>query len=410
MKANGTGRKAAGARGAHVRRLGVAAGLLIAAGLLAPGSSRADEGPPQGTPVSGIATVQRMQIPLPTGQWLWAGRAFTQLAELEGVAYGTIESDVLFHVEDGAVASFMMVYRNAIPVENGWGGTEDCSKDGLIPPSDYFMSESHIFCSFIERVRTASGAATGADGAWKAALLYAETQHIKVPSDWFMVGYRKADRRDMLDVRYHFAVTSLIGGGLAGGAATPAQTSELEQWRDLMRGPLRWGFDNALPAAFNAPMPGTDEAAAPSPEVALKLGLLDGLRDKDVVSDIDYRRQRAAILATQVKLAEKKVSNEELTLWKTIADQTSAGAANLVIDYGVLQNPISAVGLFSVQRLFDMFQYSSHEWAWNTWGPRGLSEPPAIELPGASPAQPGAAAGQTAAHPSNGATVLQTIN
>jgi hypothetical protein len=295
------------------------------------------------------------------------------------------------------------VYRNAIPVENGWGGTEDCSKDGLVAPTDYFMSESHIFCSFIKRVKTADGAAIGADSAWKAALLYAETQHIKVPSDWFMVGFRKADRRDMVDVRYHFALASLTGSAVV-------QTRELTQWRDLMRGPLRWGFDNALPAGFSAPMPDTDEAAGPSPEVALKLHLLDDLRDKEVVTDIDYRRQRAAIMATQVKLQEKKVSNEELTMWKTIADQVSAGAANLVIDYGVLQNPFSAAGLFSVQRVFDMFQYSSHEWAWNTWGPRGLSEPPAIDLPGASPPQPNGGGVQKAPLIGGGATVLQSVN
>ena len=388
---------------ARARARGVALGSLTAAALLASGACRADVLPAQGAPVDGIAMVQRMQIPLPAGDWVWAGRGYTQLGALDGVAYGTIESDVLFQVKDGAVASFVMVYRNAIPVEDGWGGTEDCSKDGLIPPTDYFMSESHIFCSFIERVKTVDGAARGADSAWKAALAYAGAQHIQVPSNWFMVGFRKADRRDMLDIRYHFAQASLPGSPVA-------ETKRLEQWRDLMRGPLRWGFDNALPASVSLPMPDTDEAAGESPEVTFKLRLLDDLRDKDVVTDIDYRRQRAAIIATQVKLQEKKVSNEELTAWKTIADQVSAGAANLVIDYGVLQNPISAAGLFSVQRIFDMFQYSSHEWAWNTWGPRGLSEPPAIDLPGASPALPSGGGVQKALPAGGGAPVLQSVN
>jgi hypothetical protein len=355
---------------------------LTGAAILAPGLARADMAPAQGTSVEGVATVQRMQIPLPGGEWVWAGRSFTQLEALEGVAYGTIEGDVLLSVKNGSVNAFVFIYRNAIPVENGWGSTDDCSKDGLLPPTDYVMSESHIFCSFIQRVRVAEGAATGADAAWKDALRYAEEQHLKVPSDWYMVGFRKADRREMLDVRYHFAVADLPG--------TPAvETRLLEQWRDTIRGPVRWGFDGELPSSFTVAMPGTLGVDEPSPEMDLKLGLLNDLHARKVVGDIDFRRQRAAILATQVKLQEKKVSNEELTMWKTIADQVSAGAANFVIDYGVLQNPISAAGLFSVQRVFDMFQYSSHEWAWNTWGPRGLSEPPAIELPGAGSEEAG---------------------
>lgn len=381
---------------------------LTAAALLAAGSARADMVPAEGAPaqgasVEGVATVQRMQIPLPGGEWVWAGRSFTQLEALEGVAYGTIEGDVLFAVDDGSVKAFVIVYRNAVPVENGWGSTDDCSKDGLLPPTDYVMSESHIFCSFIQRVKTAEGAGKGADPAWQDALRYAAEQHLKVPSDWYMVGFRKADRREMLDVRYHFAAAALPG--------TPAvETRLLEQWRDLIRGPLRWGFDGELSPSFKVAMPGTLGVDEPSPEMDLKLGLLNDLHARKVVSDIDFRRQRAAILATQVKLQEKKVSNEELTMWKTIADQVSAGAANFVIDYGVLQNPISAAGLFSVQRIFDMFQYSSHEWAWNTWGPRGLSEPPAIELPGAGPATPGAGTGLQHPPAGTGAPMMQSGN
>ena len=376
---------------------------LTAAAILAAGSARADMAPAQGTAVDGVATVQRMQIPLPGGEWVWAGRSFTQLEALEGVAYGTIEGDVLFSVKDGAVNAFVFIYRNAIPVENGWGSTDDCSKDGLLPPTDYVMSESHIFCSFIQRVTVAEGAATGADAAWKNALHYAEEQHLKVPSDWYMVGFRKADRREMLDVRYHFAVADLPG--------TPAvETRLLEQWRDVIRGPLRWGFDGELPPSFKVAMPGTLGIDEPSPEMDLKLGLLNDLHARKVVGDIDFRRQRAAILATQVTLQEKKVSNEELTMWKTIADQVSAGAANFVIDYGVLQNPVSAAGLFSVQRVFDMFQYSSHEWAWNTWGPRGLSEPPAIELPGAGSAEPGTGTSPRRTPSGTGAPMVQSVN
>jgi hypothetical protein len=155
------------------------------------------------------------------------------------------------------------------------------------------------------------------------------------------------------------------------------------------------GFNNALTAEFSLASPGADDAAALPPGIAMKLKSLDDLRDRNVVTDIDYRLQRAAIIATSVKLMGKNVSNEELTLWKTIADQTTAGAANLVIDVGVLGSPIAAVGLFSVQRVFDMFQYTSHEWAWNTYGPRSLQEAPPIDLPGASPAsstEPGASA------------------
>jgi len=403
-------------------------GAIVAFALLAPAAGRADEAlPALGSVVTGQALVQRMQVPLPAGDWVWVGRAFAQLSEMDGVAYGAIESDVLFQVKDGAATSFVMVYRNAIPVEDGWGGTEDCTKEGLDQPTDYLMSETHIFCSFIQRVHTATLATKDTDRAWKAALLFADEHHIQVPSYWYMVGFRKADRRDLLDVRYYFDASTMADppadppAAVNPASASPSTapnapampaagdaTGQLERWRDFMRGPVRWGFNNELPAGLSLPLPGSAEAGAQSPEVRIKLALLDDLRDKQVVSDIDYLRQRAAILATEVKLAEKKISNEELTFWKALADQISAGTANIIIDYVVLQNAFSAAGLFSVQRMFDTFQYTSHEWAWNTWGPRRLREPPPIEFPGASAPQGGGTGNKPGA--TGGTTALDTSN
>lgn len=350
---------------------------------------------PVGSTVEHYVEIARMQVPLPAGRWILAGRDYSRPDDLAGVPYGAIESDVLFQVSDRRVASFVIVHRNYVPVEDGWSTSESCSQDGLTPPQSYLTSETHTFCSFVHELAVTGAAAAEASDAWKSALGYAWSNGITVPTKWLMVGYRRTDRRELLDVRYNFAkrigpmaetvaLTSESGADSRDRGDVPLrEIRSLTDWRDLMRGPIEAGFNNRLPVDFDLPLPDAVSETVSQPEVAMKLQLLDRLHEQNIVSDIDYRLEHAAIVATSVKLADKNISNEELTLWKTVTDLTTSGLADFVIDAGILRSPVAAAGLFSVQRFFDVVQSAGQEWGWNTFGPRSLREAPPIDFPGA---------------------------
>ena len=118
-----------------VLSIGLAAWL---AGLADPGSALAqtDATQPSSTDSTSATftsffTFGRKQVPLPAGTWELVGRRLAAVDELSGTGYGAIESAVLFQTSGDAVGAFIIVRRNVIPIEGGWGISTDCTREDL---------------------------------------------------------------------------------------------------------------------------------------------------------------------------------------------------------------------------------------------------------------------------------------
>lgn len=328
-----------------------------------------------GSTVSAVLDLRGKQIPLPEGDWVVAGRGYEVVPELTDLAYGAIESVVLFKVDGKKVSAFVIAHRNVIPIEDGWGSASECARADIPLALTYDAEEGHTFCGFVATVDTSR--ADESATSWKNAVAFAQAHGLALPKEWRMAGFRLSNRSDVVDVRYHF--DPALRPARAEPSAAASKAFGLEPWLAAMQGGVKVGFVNRLADLWPVPMPWeTDEPA--SPFIDLRLKQLDQVQALKLVSDEDYKKERDGIVKAEVELAPEQMSNEELTAWKLLADQASSAVLYLTANYIVLFSVPQSLGLLAFQMGTDVVQYTTHEYTWNTYGPSRLREAPEIDF------------------------------
>ncbi len=308
---------------------------------------------------------------MPEGEWLLAGHGYEMAPSISDVAYGAIETVVLFRAESGMVTALVVAQHNLIPIEAGWGTASECTRDDLPVAVNFDDAEGHGFCGFAAPVDT--GSARGSPSAWKIALLFARQRELVVTHRWLMAGLRLSNRHDVVDVRYYFSGTA------PATAKRPPAMAALDRWLDDMRALVALGFDNGLAGVAPLPMPWSPGLGA-TRTADLRLARLDALHAAKVVPDDFYANRRGAILKARVEPAPERMSMAELTAWKTLVDQLTTLAENFAVNFVVLGNLTQTFGLLPWQMTADMAQFSAHEWIWNTYGPSRVRQAPIIDF------------------------------
>jgi hypothetical protein len=367
------------------RRLagGLAGALLL--GLCA-AAARAEDAFAPGRTFAGFVDLGGQQIALPAGEWLLAGHGYEMVAGLGDVAYGAIESAVLFQIEDGRVTALVVAHHNMIPIERGWGTASECMRSDLPVVVEFDAADGHGFCGFAAAVDTSS--AKGSPSSWKSALLFARTRELGLPHVWLMAGLRLSDRHDVVDVRYYFsagarhylAAIANAPGAAAPPAAPPVAMIQLGRWLQDMRTLVALGFDNGLAGVSPIPMPWPAGSPAVPRVVEIRLGRLAALRVARAAPDEFDAARRKAIVAAAGDVVPPQASPAERAAWKSLVHQAATVAENFAVNFLVMGNVAQAFGLLPLQMTADMAQTSVHEWAWNSFGPSWLREMPAIDF------------------------------
>jgi hypothetical protein len=362
-----------GGKAGRILARGVAAGVAL---LTAAAAAIAAESPEVGASFSGMFPLAGKQVALPEGTWTVVGRGFASVPELEGDAYGAIETVVLFRLDGSRVDAFVSASRNLVPVEEGWGTASEClGEDVELPLTLTYDSQgAHTFCGFVGEVRNVVTPASPT--AWRSAAMYGKAHGLVPAATWLMAGYRLSDRSDVLDVRYHFNPV------LRGAPTDDDEVGDaLRDWLNRMREPVRLGFTNDLAGLPPVPMPWTEAAQLPSPVLMAKLDQLAGLRQAGVLDEAQFKAQQALILKQKPRVVAAPISNESLTLIKTFAEQITAAGPLFLGNLLVLQSPGQAVQLLGIQSVADFAHDYAVEWSWNTYGPQRLREEPTVDLP-----------------------------
>ena len=373
--------------------LGLVAGLLIALGSSA---ARADDALAQGQSFAGFIDLDGQQIALPAGSWMLAGRGYEMLAGVDDLAYGAIESVVLFRIEGRAVTAFVVAHRNLIPIADGWGTAAECLRDDVPVAVTFDDADGHGFCGFVAAVDTAS--AKDAPQSWRAALLFARQRGLGLPHGWLVAGLRLSDRHDVIDARYYFSAAArrapspvatpsttvardpASAASAVPQAALPPQIAELGRWLQDMRTLVALGFNNGLATVAPMPMPWPGEPRA-APQVAfLRLQRLDALRAANAVPDAFYARQRRDIANLKLELAPLRPPAAEPPEQKALVQQLTMIAENFVVSYLVLGSFVQAIGLLPWQMTADMAQHSLHDLGWNTYERHRAGSTPTIDF------------------------------
>jgi hypothetical protein len=259
----------------HFRYL-LSACLAVLAGALCSAPALAND---LGSQHQGRLSLSSRQVPLPIGEWTVVGHGTNKLVSGAPGAFGMIENTILARRVDGRIDALIEINVNRLPVSNGWGSANACSaKDGLATVA-FYKTGVDGFCLFVQPTELGAPNAPGPD-AWLAArpLLH---EGASPPSDlWLTVGFRVSDRRDVLDVRYHFDPSRLNlqpvpaqDWKLEAVLKAPdryAAVNQLTTWGGLAAGLVQDGFWNSLSEQ-------TATAALPNPwEVAISADTANG--------------------------------------------------------------------------------------------------------------------------------------
>jgi hypothetical protein len=366
----------------------------------------------------------RKQVALPAGTWQLVSRHFATLDELSGTGYGAIESAVLFQTDENAVAGFIIVRRNVIPIEGGWGISTDCARDDIYQTLTFDESADRPFCGFVTHVLTDVSATS--DEAWKEAVDVARNRKLDLPTTWLMAGFRISDQSDILDVRYNFNpelhgflpgagrtwadnswskirltgedhtgvlatlvgwIPSAIWGNLDARAPDNVQRvaalDQLGEWLSAMRFPVEAGFSNRLAMVPTMPMPwSTGQAKRQDvlPEVDARLRILDGLEKQHAITSLAYVTQRQEIMSEGQHVGGQAWSAERLTATKATTDQLTTIMTSFSADLLWTGNLTTAGTILSIATVVDLSRYSTLEYMWNTYGPRRIRPMPTLDF------------------------------
>jgi hypothetical protein len=410
--------------------LGYLLAILVAASLPA----SAAEVPAPGVVFHGHVDLAGTQIVLPEGDWVVAGRASEAAPGVEGVPYGTLESIVLFRLAEqpaAGVAAFVIARSNAIAIEDGWGVAPECERTDLLLSVVYDESEGHGFCGFVTHVLNAVD--DSSDRAWQQAVIYAKAKGLALPATWLMAGFRLANLADMLDVRYNFnpelqgmapstarswadsewSRAEIFGADSDAGSrstiaslfdrlafwrpAAPARepsasaatqrradlVDDLKEWLARMRYPVELGFDNRAAALSPPPLPWPAASGTPLTELAVRLALLDQLRNRNILDQAEYLRQRSVAESFSEVGAGRRWTAEELTFAKTATDQVPAAIIYFGADLLYTGNVLLSSQLWTLDQALDLARYSAQEYLWQRLGPRKLDVNSVLTLPAA---------------------------
>jgi uncharacterized membrane protein len=298
--------------------------------------------PAVGDRVSGHIVLGAKQIPLPAGEWVMAGRGNQAFTMPSLGAFGAIETAILFRVLDGHIRAVIEINSNAIPVNDGWGRTAACKAEQ--PPFLLITRYStgwETSCLFVQP--TFFGAASPGPKAWEQAREFANQANLAMPETWITAGFRVSDRQDLVDARYHFDPTLMLGFAGASFRHPADWSADIVDKDPLRRGAVEivssWaaGFDawverglrNQIDAA-PGPMPEVAAYEMLAPYVDAKLRDLDSLYREDRIAPESYLAQ-SANATTEVPVFQQRTS----LLSNSVKKNISFRSFGTFVDYGI---------------------------------------------------------------------------
>jgi hypothetical protein len=280
-------------------------GLLVLATLFA-SAARAELAPGDRAPP--VLAIAGKQVPLPEGNWIVAGRAPGAVTPGKDLgSYGTIWNVVLLRISPrGALDAMAEINVNDMAVDDGWGVAADCQRSDLVLTVVRSRAGWDAACFFV--THTIWNRDTALPAAWRQANAVAAQRGLILPATTVTAGFRVANRRDIIDVRFHF---------LADPADVPATNWNASQWsRDqlqqdrwrlafdrsvaewsaMMIGHVEAGLKNRLPPTWITPAPGAAEASLDHASImSLRQQRLAALRSSGLLSAAQADRQSALL-------------------------------------------------------------------------------------------------------------------
>ncbi len=303
--------------------------LLVA---LAAGAARAQTGR--------VEEIGGKQVPLAEGAWIAAGDAAGRLEPAMPLGgYGIIRNQVLLRPSaDGrGVAVMAEINVNELGVADGWGLAADCDPDFSAESGVLVRSGWDAACWFVA-TRDWDWTAD-MPPAWQQARTAAGRRGLALPDRTVTVGLRVANRRDVIDLRFHLAE-----------AGDAAQREELAEWAAASLGLVAMGLTHGLPAG--RALPGFDlgpAALARAGIVQERIVRLQALVAQGALTEEEARRQAAVIRAAAERELPWAYDPATVQGLRWFSMQTGLAATDAGLTYLWTEQSLQAAALTALQ-------------------------------------------------------------
>ncbi len=302
------------------------------------------------------------QMPLPEGEWRLAGLGYAVMPPVGAAAPSRVLGQaILFRAGEGRLDAFLELTMNAVGSPDGWGLPSECLRTDLYITITPYKSGWDGSCRFITFATTAAAEVTERPKAWTEALRMAGRDGLRLPTSWLQVGFRAANRRDVIDARFHFDV--------AGFGLPPADSSawsddawnprrvaddpqrltvvrQLSDWADGFESFVDLGLKNRIDTDTVAPSPNAERRAEGPPADDSRLKLLQRLRDEGRLSERDFEVQRDLLAKTAAAEALgdalAKPDGSTVAFYKTLTYRPLASLTTTMVDLFWIGQPFTA--------------------------------------------------------------------
>lgn len=361
--------------------------LLVATALAAPQAAKA-QGVAAGQVVTRDVTVAGKIAPLPPGQWIVAGLGPGAVSHGENPgAYGAIWTVVLMRpTADGRAFDAMVELNvNDLGVAEGWGVPANCSRKDLAVAVIRYKTGWDASCHFVTHLAWDWARMTAP--AWLDAERFARMRGWSLPQASVTSGVRVANRRDVIDIRFHFLAPAHgvadqqgVAWSQSAWRANPVVQDErraailrlLADWSSLASHAAEEGLKRRQSAPLPAPLPAAEAAPAPRDGVAAqRRAALDALLKAGLISQQSYDEQARMLAAEGAGRATSVPPPDTVSQYKTLAYPPVAAASNLFIDSSWMAQPFTAGALLLLQTVTDGVKFYLHERVWSFFAQPG---------------------------------------
>jgi uncharacterized membrane protein len=345
-----------------------------------------------GDVISNVLSLSGKDIPLPAGPHTVIDVGFAQIIQpgsgkkVNPDDYGPVRRIVLARVENGLVGDVVEIVANSLAHSDGWGIASDCSLTNIYATLVRHKSGWDVSCLWIKPVIVDTSKETRTIERIGA---FATDSGVKAPLMWVEVGFRVADRQDLVDVRYLFAATT---GGRAVTTAEmqswdPGTIAErpgplgvvqaIAEWASMVYPAVEIGFRTTLEknAIFGTPFRPLNGFLSDREQ---RLSRLTALHDDGTITDTEFTRQKTIIEKEAEASIQKAWTHESVAGYKAVTYRLGVTTINVGIDYFFIGQPFAAGVLVILQVVVNTTKFFFHEVMWQEWlgvGPLQREEP-----------------------------------
>lgn len=303
------------------------------------------------------------QIPLPAGEWRVVAQS-DRPAAVDHPSAGYVRQVVMVQLKNQVPAAVIVATVNTEPSATGWGTSRDCTRNDILGTALLYESGIDVSCNFINHVvRVGADAASPLDSD---IARQAKAEGWSMPPTWLMAGFRIADRRDLLDVRYHFNPELVLPGrpaaswdgspwsraAVASSRNRAAVVASLSGWVGAAQEAIDDGFRHRLGADSSLPFPWSDWEIAQSTPSGSGTGLAHAAR------------------------ADWQTSLKKTVSWRIVGTMS-----DIAVAYAFTGSIALSGGLAFVSAISSSVLYFGHEMVWEMLDPSGRKQPAILEVP-----------------------------